>query len=95
MLGTKIEDGFWRKRLLRVCLEEDLKPSKWNMLLYACLLRKEISFTNKTLSFHFAMATLGKNMRLHMCLQLSIPNFGLVARYPHQPNIGGKKFSRY
>jgi hypothetical protein len=26
MLGTKIEDGFWRKRLLGVCLEEDLNP---------------------------------------------------------------------
>jgi hypothetical protein len=83
MLGTKIEDGFWRKRLLGVCLEEDLKPLKWNMLLYACLLRKNISFTNKTLSFHFTMAAHSKNMRLHMCLQFSIPNFGLVARYPH------------
>jgi hypothetical protein len=40
MLGTKIEDGFWRKKLLGVCLEEDLKPLKWNMLLYACLRRK-------------------------------------------------------
>ncbi len=65
------------------------------MLLYASLLRKNISFTNKTLSFHFTMVALGWNMRLHMCLQFSIPNFGLVARYPHQPNIGGKSFSRY